>query len=145
MRTLLSLGTGLLLAGAVAAGTALAQTPPAAPVPPATAPATPPAPPPATPTEAPRPPGGPGVWGHGPVMGGPGMPGAGMQGPGMPGFHGPGGPHRWGPPPSRAASFRLERGDTEFRVRCAENESTEACVNAAATLLDRFNNVTPVR
>jgi len=136
MRTLLSLGAGLLL---VATGAGLAQTPPAAPVPPAAAP---PAAAVATPPEAPapRPPGGPGVWGHGP-----GMAGAGMPGPGMPGFRGPGGPRHWGPPPSRAANFRLDRGDTEFRVRCAENESTEACVTAAATLLDRFNSVTPAR
>ena len=40
-------------------------------------------------------------------------------------------------PPSRAAAFMIERGDTKIHVRCAENEPMQACVNAASALLDK--------
>lgn len=50
-----------------------------------------------------------------------------------------------GPPPSRAASFMIERNGTEMRIRCAENESTQACVAAASTLIDKFNAANPAR
>lgn len=50
-----------------------------------------------------------------------------------------------GPPPSRAASFAIERNGTEMRIRCAENESTQACVAAASTLIDKFNAANPAR
>ena len=43
----------------------------------------------------------------------------------------------FGPPPSRAASFHIERGDTEVHIRCAENETMQACVAAASSLLDK--------
>ena len=38
-----------------------------------------------------------------------------------------------------AAIFRIRRGDTSIFIRCAENESTQACIAAAGTLLDKFN------
>ena len=37
------------------------------------------------------------------------------------------------------AIFRIRRGDTSIFIKCAENESTQACVAAAGTLLDKFN------
>jgi len=37
------------------------------------------------------------------------------------------------------AIFHIRRGDTSIFIRCAENESTQACVTAAGTLLDKFN------
>ena len=60
----------------------------------------------------------------------------GMRGPGMHGRR------HFGPPPSRAASFHIERGDTEVHIRCAENETMQACVAAASSLLDK---VAPAR
>ena len=38
-----------------------------------------------------------------------------------------------------AAIFRIRRGDTSIFIKCAENESTQACIAAAGTLLDKFN------
>lgn len=38
-----------------------------------------------------------------------------------------------------AAVFRLRRGDTSIFIKCAENESTQACIAAAGTLLDKVN------
>jgi hypothetical protein len=38
-----------------------------------------------------------------------------------------------------AAIFRIRRGDTSIFIKCAENESTQACITAAGTLLDKFN------
>jgi hypothetical protein len=127
MKKFLMLGAGMILMGA--AGAAVAQNaPPPAPAPQAQADMPPP------------PPGGPG-------MRGPGMRGHG--GPGMMGMRGPGGPemgpHHFGPPPSKAASFAIERGDTRIRIRCAENEPMQACVNAASALLDKVNAATPAR
>ena len=40
------------------------------------------------------------------------------------------------------AIFHIRRGDTSIVIRCAENESTQACVTAAGTLLDKFNSPT---
>ncbi|MBO1079674.1 hypothetical protein [Roseomonas haemaphysalidis] len=117
MRKFVMLGAGLMLMGAT--GVALAQT--AAPPPPA--------PQAQADTPPPPPPGGPGMRG----AGGPGMRGP-MGGPGP--FHG-------GPPPSRAASFHIEKGDTELHVRCAENEPMQACVNAASALLDKVSASQP--
>ena len=37
------------------------------------------------------------------------------------------------------AIFHIRRGDTSIFIKCAENESTQACVTAAGTLLDKFN------
>ncbi|ATR22597.1 Hypothetical protein RMHFA_04392 [Roseomonas mucosa] len=119
MKKILLLGAGLALFGA--AGMAIAQTPP---------------PPPGGP-QAERPQG----------AGGPGGPGGPEGGPGP--HHGwRGGPpmmRPMGPSPSRAASFRIERNGTEMSIRCAENESTQACVAAASTLIDKFNAANPAR
>jgi len=41
------------------------------------------------------------------------------------------------------AIFRIQRGDTSIFIKCAENESTQACVAAAGTLLDKFNPPRP--
>ena len=41
------------------------------------------------------------------------------------------------------AIFHIRRGDTSIFIRCAENESTQACVTAAGTLLDKFNPPRP--
>ena len=41
---------------------------------------------------------------------------------------------------TRAAIFRIRRGDTSIFIKCAESESTQACVTAAGTLLDKFNS-----
>jgi hypothetical protein len=38
-----------------------------------------------------------------------------------------------------AAIFRIRRGDTSIFIKCAENESTQACIAAGGTLLDKFN------
>jgi hypothetical protein len=42
-----------------------------------------------------------------------------------------------------AAIFRIRRGDTSIFIKCADNESTQACVAAAGMLLDKFNPQTP--
>jgi hypothetical protein len=68
-------------------------------------------------------------------MGGPGY------GPRSPEMDGPMHGFRHRPPPSRAASFHLQREDSMIHIRCAENEPTRACVDAAAILLDRVGNL----
>lgn len=39
---------------------------------------------------------------------------------------------------TNAAIFRIRRGDTSIVIKCADNESTQACVTAAGALLDKF-------
>lgn len=39
-----------------------------------------------------------------------------------------------------AAIFRMRRGDNSIFIKCAENESTQACVAAAGMLLDKLNS-----
>lgn len=39
---------------------------------------------------------------------------------------------------SKGAMFYFRRGNSSIMVKCAENESTQVCVNAAATLLDKI-------
>ena len=39
--------------------------------------------------------------------------------------------------------FHIRRGDTSIFIKCAENESTQACVTAAGALLDKFNPPRP--
>jgi hypothetical protein len=124
MKKILMLGAGLALMGA--SGMALAQ----APQPPATTPQT---------TEAAPP----------PPEAGPGMHRQGMRGPGGHGpmggrgmMHGHG-PHRFGPPPppSKAASFNFQNGDMRIRIRCAEDEPMQNCVNAASALIDKVGGM----
>lgn len=59
---------------------------------------------------------------------------------------GPGAPPAWrdghpiGPfpfPRPRATIFRLKRGDAEIIVKCAEDEPTKACAEAASQFLDK--------
>lgn len=114
------LAAALLLTGA--AGLALAQP---APAPEAGGPIAPPAGP-GPQAQAPMPPG--------PGPAGPGFGPRGPRGPEMDRMRGF--PHR-PPPPSRAASFHLQREDSVIHIRCAENEPTRACVDAAAVLLDK--------
>ena len=111
MKMWITAAAGLaLLAGGVAA----AQTPPAN------------AGPPSAPAEGPS--GGPAEH---PPMGGP----EGMR------F----GPH-FGPmgrmmrmrPPSSAAHFRFRKDDALVDIKCADNESTKACTDAATALLDKL-------
>jgi hypothetical protein len=42
-----------------------------------------------------------------------------------------------------AAIFRIRRGDTSIFIKCADNESTQACIAAAGTLLDKFPGKPP--
>lgn len=104
-------------------------------------PAPAPQPPPAPPGAAPPPP--PGPQARGPMMPGfppgegQGMPGQGMMSGMMQGSRG----WRHGPP-SRAAAFHIERGDISIGVRCAEQESMRACVDAAIALMDKANTMT---
>ena len=117
------IGAALLAGVAVAGAGAFAQSPPGG---------------------FPGGPGGPmGGPGGGPGMGGPGGPGMGgpvMGGPGMrPGSFGPGpGMRPMMPPPTRSAVFSFNRGDTRVMIKCADNESTQACVDAAGTLIDKL-------
>jgi hypothetical protein len=117
MKKILMLGAGLALMSAT--GVALAQ----APQPPTSG---------AQATEASPPP-----------PGGPGMRGPGMRGPGGPGMMRGPGPHHFGPPPSKGAAFSFERGDMKIRVRCAENEPMQSCVNAASALMDKVGTMAP--
>lgn len=39
-----------------------------------------------------------------------------------------------------AAIFRMRRGDNSIFIKCAENESMQACITAAGTLLDKLNS-----
>ncbi len=112
------------MVGAMATG-AMAQPAPAPQPPPQAQPGAPPPPP-------------PGPQARGPMM--PGFPPG--EGGGMPGMmHGPRG-WRHGPPPSRAAAFHIQRGDISVGVRCAAEEPTRACVDAAIALMDKANTLT---
>ncbi|EHM03027.1 hypothetical protein HMPREF9946_00518 [Acetobacteraceae bacterium AT-5844] len=123
MKKILMLGAGIVMLGV--GGVAMAQ----APQPPAGAP-------PQAEAQAPRP------EGRGPGERGPRHAGPGEHGPR---HHGMRGPHRFGPPPSKAASFMIERGDTRIRIRCAENEPMQACVAAASALLDKASTTVQPR
>lgn len=39
---------------------------------------------------------------------------------------------------TKAAFFRFQRGRASITVKCADDESTQACVNAASALLDKI-------
>ena len=45
------------------------------------------------------------------------------------------------PPPSKAAHFRLERGDLALDVKCAEDEPMKACAEIAVQLLDKAQSI----
>lgn len=51
-----------------------------------------------------------------------------------------GGPHgmRHMMRPSKAAHFEFERGDAVVKIKCAEDETMRACVEAAGVLLDKL-------
>ena len=101
---------GTLLALGVG-GVAVAQTPP-----------------------APPPPGGPaGMEGPG---GGPDGGPHGMRGRWMEMMHGR---HHPPPPMSKAAFFRFRKGAASVGIKCADDEPTKACVDAASQLLDKLN------
>jgi hypothetical protein len=44
---------------------------------------------------------------------------------------------------TNAAILHIRRGDISIFIKCADNESTQACVTAAGTLLDKFSATTP--
>jgi hypothetical protein len=43
----------------------------------------------------------------------------------------------------KAAAFRFKRGDAEIDIKCAVDEPTRACVEAAATLIDKVTASVP--
>lgn len=49
------------------------------------------------------------------------------------------------PPPSRAAHFRLERGDAALDVKCGEDETMKACADIALQMLDKMQAMTPAK
>jgi len=42
------------------------------------------------------------------------------------------------PPPSKAAHFRLRRGDVEVDAKCADDETMKACADTASQLIDKL-------
>ncbi len=42
------------------------------------------------------------------------------------------------PPPSKAAHFRLEKGDMKIDVKCADDEPARACADITLQLIDRI-------
>jgi hypothetical protein len=50
----------------------------------------------------------------------------------------PGSPRSEGPPPSKAAHFRVEQGDNAIDVKCADEEPMRACADIAMQFLDRL-------
>ena len=80
-----------------------------------------------------QPAGGPG----GPDAGGP----SGPPGPGGPGEPGPGFMHHMGPPPpqpSRGTVIRLSEGNRRIFIKCSEDDSTKACVDAIGPILNKL-------
>jgi hypothetical protein len=74
----------------------------------------------------------------------PGGPGPGMERPPMGGRGGWMGMHRGHMMMrDKAASFRFKKDGAEISIRCASNEPTKACVDAAALLIDKVSSVTP--
>ena len=122
MRRLLIAAAGLaLLAPAALAPVALGQTAPAAGQLPANQTMAAPLPGAGRLVDMPPPPspspGGP----HGGPNGGPG---------------GPGTPPP--PPPPRGAHFYIERGDARIDVKCADQDSTQACATVVEAMLDKL-------
>jgi hypothetical protein len=136
MKTLLISGMtlALLTGGAFAQATAQPPAPPAAgaaappPPPPradGVAGARPPAPP-APGAAAPPPPGGPDAEADD------------ADGPPPPPGPGPRGRRPPPPPPSKAAHFRLQRGDAMVEVKCADDEPMKLCADLALQMVDRL-------
>jgi hypothetical protein len=50
----------------------------------------------------------------------------------------PSAPRSEGPPPSKAAHFRVEQGDSGIDVTCADDEPMRACADLAMQFLDRL-------
>ncbi|MFS2180193.1 hypothetical protein ACCC98_30280 [Rhizobium pisi] len=46
--------------------------------------------------------------------------------------------HHRGPPPSKAARFRIEDGDTRIDLKCAEDEPMKACADLLLQVMDRL-------
>ncbi len=65
--------------------------------------------------------------------------------PGGPGGMMPHPPHppHMKPPAGKAAGFRIKGPNLELRVKCAEDESMKACVDALMPLLDRIEPAHP--
>jgi len=49
-------------------------------------------------------------------------------------FHG----HRPPPPPSKAAHFRIEDGDTKIDIKCADDEPMKVCSDIVLHVIDRL-------
>jgi hypothetical protein len=45
------------------------------------------------------------------------------------------------PSPSKAAHFRLKRGETDIDVKCADDEPTNVCTDAAIKLMNNFSTM----
>jgi hypothetical protein len=101
---------------------------------------------------APPPPAGPGVAATQP----PAPPAPGIAPPPPPGAAGPddiggppppppGGPGPRGqrppPPPSRAAHFRLQRGDAMVDVKCADDEQMKVCADLTLQMIERLQTI----
>jgi hypothetical protein len=125
-------------------GSAFAQAsgqPPAPPPQGAVAPSPPP--PPAAPGVAATQPPAPPARGAAPPSPPPGGPEAGADDMGAPPPPPPGGPGPRGqrpppPPPSRAAHFRLQRGDAMVDVKCADDEQMKVCADLTLQMVDRL-------
>ncbi len=74
----------------------------------------------------------------------PGGPEAGMMHPPMGGRGGYLGMHR---PPmgmmQKSAGFRFKKDGAEIDIRCASDENTKACVDAASVLIDKIASMKP--
>jgi len=55
-----------------------------------------------------------------------------------PGGPGPRGQRPPPPPPSRAAHFRLQRGDAMVDVKCADDEQMKVCADLTLQMVDRL-------
>jgi hypothetical protein len=123
-------------------GGALAQATGQPPAPPAQGAAAPP-PAPAGGVAATQPPAPP-APGVGPPLS-PGGPEAGPDDMGGPPPPPPGGPGPRGnpppPPPSRAAHFRLQRGDAMVDVKCADDEQMKVCADLTLQMIDRLQTI----
>ncbi|QPC93821.1 hypothetical protein [Mesorhizobium sp. INR15] len=45
------------------------------------------------------------------------------------------------PPPSKAAHFRLKRGDVEIDAKCADDETMKACADTVSQLIEKFGTL----